>query len=105
MIMTEADAKQCRCVGPQQCGKEVVIGGEEVRIGDDIMLGVRTKRLCIGSKCLAWRWMCTATTLIYEDGDGMEQLPEYEWLGTCGVIDPLTKPYTKSKSMLPKRSV
>ena len=41
MIVTEKEAKNKRCCGPDGCGDKPAIG----------------PRLCIGSYCMAWDWI------------------------------------------------
>ncbi len=98
MIMTEAKAKECVCVGPEQCGRAV----RDLSISPKIVTG---PRLCITRECLAWRWVCTTKRTIYLDGDMLDQLPEDQWRGVCGSVDTFTKPFSETVDNLPKRSV
>jgi hypothetical protein len=91
MLATEAEAANRQCVGPANCG--MVMSTREPR----------EDRRCIGSSCMAWRWMCTVRKLIYENGDAFEQLPEDKWLGVCGIVEPTAKGFFESVDMLPKR--
>lgn len=55
--MTEDEAKSMRCCGPSSCGVKVELADE-----------VDFVRLCIGAKCMAWRWL--AQTDRQRDRDG-----------------------------------
>lgn len=62
--MTEDQALQTRCCGPNGCGK----------VADDGSGSPMNQiRLCIGRRCMAWRWEhidMGATSWIISDTDG-----------------------------------
>lgn len=51
--VTEREAEETRCCGPEGCG--VVTNADRVRVADDAFVTVSI-RWCIGAKCMAWRW-------------------------------------------------
>lgn len=51
--MLESEAKKCACIGPENCG--VLTPPDGHKIEDCTRLSCR--RLCVGSGCLAWRWV------------------------------------------------
>lgn len=58
--MTEDEAKEARCCGPEGCGRE-----DAFRV-----------RWCIGSACMAWRW---------DDVDAPREGPHASASGHCGL--------------------
>lgn len=53
--MTELDAGQKRCCGPEGCGQ---VNGVEEYPARAMMAGtVVPVRWCIGFACMAWRWL------------------------------------------------
>lgn len=48
MMVLEDDAPVMRCCGPADCGRRQVPG-----------LSTDPQRMCLGSACMAWRWIST----------------------------------------------
>lgn len=68
MIVTEEEAKTKICCGDEGCGQVVIV---KVGLVED-----NYERRCIGSACMAWRWL---------DGTIYNGHPrEPEALGYCG---------------------
>lgn len=69
--MTEDEAKLMRCCGPEGCG---VVGNPDYEGGP-------CSRWCIGSACMAWRWIDKAGT----KEDGTANYYAGSWKGYCGL--------------------
>lgn len=63
--MTEAEAREKRCCGPEGCG---IVPRSSLNSG----------RRCVGSNCMAWRWEATKIS-----GEPAGRNPE----GYCGLCD------------------
>lgn len=77
--MTEDDAENTRCCGPNGCGES----RDDMKGSPD-----NAPRFCIGSSCMAWRWG-EAGDPHAKDPKGRKRggilLPRNLWPGYCGL--------------------
>lgn len=80
MLLNEEEAKETRCCGPEGCGR--------INMSGDMA------RYCIGSDCMAWRWIGWSGPCVIPPGATVEWRPQYtpykmsddqERFGYCGL--------------------
>lgn len=78
IALTEAQARDKRCCGPEGCGGPRRLDDQPVFVG----------RFCIGSACMAWRWQKPPGEMAWRAGGGGEGFVFAEYLEkTMGIKD------------------
>ncbi len=82
MILTEEEAKTKNCCGDQSCG---------AWLPQPPVPGQPQKRVCIGSQCMAWRWVPTPEWEQKADREyrrsGTRLPPKYGYCGLAGKLE------------------
>lgn len=71
MILTEKEAEETRCCGPEGCGRGVSVKRNDAPTG--------AIHYCIGSECMGWRW----TSEMFDGPDSYRAEPGPK--GYCGL--------------------